>query len=414
MAALADQAGGMPSWIESLTCRNGPANCVAESDSGGKADWSYVGEGRGGYRVVEQIVWVGEGNGSVDVDPAKGVHQAPPIQRSDWSRWKAKCCMIFYQGILCMILVCLVTGTIFAIPSATGLVTSAWDGIKGLIFGLSDEESAKDGVHSEQILVNCSALEAWFQKNWRRCCHSNHNGCHQVDCGVNRSANVKSADSGSAIAKHRHWCCSADFRAHCNGQAHGNSSASHSTAAQLEGNVSAPLPYDCQVGLAHWEKLWKPDKQQFCCKYGGVGCTRQPVNSTTAATVEPTVAPTSSSTVHKPQELPLTADGAATTVQPADGARRSATTMSHTFLHSTMRARPRTTAVSAQLQSRESPGNRIDTHSAMEVSRAAPRKPPAAKAATAFNCDIGIDQWKKIWSVAKKFWCCEYGNRCPM
>jgi len=443
MAALADQTGGMPSWIESLTCRNSPANCAAESDSGGKADWAYVGEGRGAYQVVEQIVWVGEGNGSVDVDPAKGINRAPPIQQSDWNRWKGKCCMIFYQCILCMTVLCLVTGTIFAIPSATGLVTSAWDGIKGLFLRPGDQETAKDSVHSEQILVNCSTLGAWSQKDRRRCCHSDHNGCHRVDCGFNNSANVKSAISGSATARHGHWCCSADFRVNCNGQSHANSSASHSTAAQLEGNVSAPLPYDCQVGLAHWEKLWKPDKQQFCCKYGGVGCTRQPVNNTIAATIEPVVskkdpktmaarsggdgsignsqtaqsiptqaaaattsamvAPTSLSRVRQPRGLPLTADGAATTVQPADVARRSATTMSRTLLHSTMRARPKTAAVPAQLQSQESPENRI-----------APRRPPAAKAAADFNCDVGFDQWKKTWSVEKKFWCCEYGNRCPM
>jgi len=404
MAAPVDPAGGgAPSWFESLTCRNSPANCAVESDAGDKADWAYVGEGRGAYKVVEQIVWVGEGNGSVEVDPNK--NRPPPTQRSDWNRWKAKCCMIFYQCILLMTVVCLVTGTIFAIPSVAGLVTSAWDGIRGLFSRPSDHKSTEDSVRSERLLVNCSAREALSQDDRRLCCHSDHNGCHQVDCGSNSSASMNSA--GPAVLSQRHWCCSADFRTHCNGHAYENSSARHSTVAQHEstGNVSAQLPYDCQVGLANWEELWKPDKQQFCCKYGGVGCPRQPVNNATASTVAPAV--------HQPQGLPFTADGAETTVRPADGARIPAVTVTkqHTLLHSTMRALRRTTTVPTQ---QTSPDTRVDANAAMEASRASPRRPPAKTAATAFDCDIGIDQWKKIWSVAKKFWCCEYGNRCPM
>lgn len=301
----------------------------------------------------------------------------------------------------------------FRCSSIAGLVTSAWDGIKGLLFRPSDHKSAEDGAHSEQLLVNCSAPDAWSQKDRRLCCHSEHNGCHLVDCVSNNSGSVISA--GSAVASDRHWCCSADFRVHCNEQAQENSSARHSTAEQLEGNVTAPLPYDCQVGLENWEELWKPDKQHFCCKYGGVGCARPPANNATAVTVAPTVAPTPSPEVRQPLGLPLTADGAETTAQPADDARRSETTMAAQHMpHSTMRAQQQTTADPAQLLLRQSPESRIDANAATEVSRASPRRPPKAKAATAFDCDIGIDQWKKIWSVAKKFWCCEYGNRCPM
>lgn len=75
----------------------------------------FVGSGRGGYQVVEKLVWVGEGQGSFNADEAEAKSR----------RMKEYAVMAVYQCLLCMILLCLLLGMALMVPQVRSVLNAA-------------------------------------------------------------------------------------------------------------------------------------------------------------------------------------------------------------------------------------------------------------------------------------------------
>lgn len=85
--------------------------------------WSYVGSGRGGYMVVEKLVYVGEGKGAFTAD---GESQSSSLQRfTDRFCNKALLCRLFFQATLVMVLLCLLSGIVLLIPAVSSVLDKA-------------------------------------------------------------------------------------------------------------------------------------------------------------------------------------------------------------------------------------------------------------------------------------------------
>eukprot|EP00408_Alexandrium_pacificum_P067193 CAMPEP_0171177138 /NCGR_PEP_ID=MMETSP0790-20130122/12088_1 /TAXON_ID=2925 /ORGANISM="Alexandrium catenella, Strain OF101" /LENGTH=443 /DNA_ID=CAMNT_0011642033 /DNA_START=38 /DNA_END=1368 /DNA_ORIENTATION=+ len=91
-------------------------------------EWAFVGEGRGSYQVVQQFVYVGEGQGSISFEQACGKQR----------KWKAMMCLGFYYAVISMVLVCLLVGLVFLVPSVQSMISSA----------LEDTAQCSDGLPS--------------------------------------------------------------------------------------------------------------------------------------------------------------------------------------------------------------------------------------------------------------------------
>jgi len=392
MAGIPGAGGGGPvhtSWLGPLGCRAGPAYCNDEHQDMGNREWSYVGQGRGGYKVV---VWVGEGNSSVNVESQQPQHP-PSSSRKECNRWKTKCCMIFYQGILCMTVVCLVLGTVFAVPSIAVMFMSAWTSISG-IAPWSAAMETKDPTSDHEMLpsqgstlsLNCSRVRglsiAWSVEERRWCCNNERIGCHLFDCKVYDATREL---NWSAVE--RDWCCT-HYKSVCSFSSKVqklDNSVFQTNASQGDATIDS---YDCRVGILDWETDWSPDKQEFCCQYGGVGCSL------------------------KSSAMTSTSILTATFFGSTPG---SLETILHTTLHEAVVLERSPAQVSAQVSTPAA--QQVEPTISTKVSPSGvPAKPtPAAPSAPAsFDCNMGYDHWEMIWTVAKKFWCCEYGGRCPI
>jgi len=222
-------------------------------------EWSYVGEGRGAYKVIEQIVYVGEGNGSLTPQPS-----SPAVpQRS----LKVRCFIGFYYVIVSMTVVCLVIGTVFLVPSVLGMISPAMANPSS---EAAQQRSTFEMLNDSTASFNCSLVDSmstWSAERRRWCCDSDHVGCPPFSC----KAQAATRDANSSEFE-RNWCC----RYHgigCSSTASANSTARPGAGHSPDGaGLLDALPFDCVVGYANWRRVWSRAKQRFCCKYGGRGC----------------------------------------------------------------------------------------------------------------------------------------------
>lgn len=156
---------------------------------------------------------------------------------------------------------------------------------------------------------------------------------------------------------------------------------------------SSTLP-DCDTGFANWEALWSQERQEFCCRTTGRGCTTQ---TTTPATVEqPTPLPT-------PPPTPIVTPGPPIVtpppgkVDPYNCAVGAMTTWGAGKKH-----------WCCQVHHVGCPIVVIQTLPPVVI-----QTPPPAPA-DPYNCADGFANWQAGWSIAKKAWCCKvHGKGCP-
>jgi len=147
---------------------------------------------------------------------------------------------------------------------------------------------------------------------------------------------------------------------------------------------------DCAYGVDAWSTLWTAEKKEYCCSFVGLGCTTAAASLNLSAVA---VASTPSPSVLQWPRAQGTAPSALTDA-PTSTARTLPPTVSPGPL-------PRTATTGAPATARSAVAIEAVTTSTV------------ASGSVFFNCDIGYSNFKKLWSSAKKEWCChELGRAC--
>lgn len=273
--------------------------------------WINLGQGRGSYEVVEHLVWVGEGKGDLDLE------KQPPHREQTWKSYWQKvqsiCCVVFYQTILVLTLVCLLAGTICFVPSVAGIISD----VRGV--------SSLGATHGSGIRATGSLVSA-----------------ESSNCSFARALSTWSVER-------RRWCC----QHHQRGCLPGSPELSVA-------NTSAVKPHDesrSGLKLRSSKTLYLPGKE---------GELR--LSATTSHTSGPEL--------QSPAKL----------LQTQEPARQAAPIGSS--------SRPSMVLGSVATSSGPTPS-------------------VVSGSTTPFDCDMGYSNAGRSWSVAKKFWCCEFGSRCP-
>eukprot|EP00418_Pyrodinium_bahamense_P089379 CAMPEP_0179026686 /NCGR_PEP_ID=MMETSP0796-20121207/8644_1 /TAXON_ID=73915 /ORGANISM="Pyrodinium bahamense, Strain pbaha01" /LENGTH=507 /DNA_ID=CAMNT_0020722777 /DNA_START=89 /DNA_END=1612 /DNA_ORIENTATION=- len=496
---------GLPACMAVAGPPNGDPGCETSKygEEAGSADWSWVGQGRGSYKVVEQIVWVGEGNGSVDIP------QTPGRKRRSL---KVRICIGIYYVVLSMTVVCLLAGIGFLVPSVQGMISSTWADDAGRAPRLPAVET--DSRNAASLNCRARALSTWSVEKRRWCCNNQRIGCPPFDCTANPP------EYGNWSDYERTWCCSHKYRSWCASSTTTKTTwTSTSSAAVLAPKTrgtaadgkAVPLPYDCSNGYSTWRQSWSIAQQRFCCKYGGRGCVQtetttvllydchkgysrwkdqwsngkkswcckhrgrgcthatlfvreetptlalpaEATTTTAGTTLPPTPATKPPAHLTKRKRLEDMPTSTTTGAQGAsmDGSFAPATTTVAAVVQTSSSPALTTLSAAGNLQKaaagRTSTSGPVTSNEAKVTTQpaaspvpeavalptrqnhhgtlAAPKdntaevlanvgaplaKPKVAGTLLNFDCAVGKSGSVRAWSVAKKFWCCEYGHVC--
>mmetsp|Transcript_110593 Transcript_110593/g.308062 ORF Transcript_110593/g.308062 Transcript_110593/m.308062 type:complete len:233 (-) Transcript_110593:168-866(-) len=197
-----------------------------------RSNWSYVGEGRGGYEKVETLVWVGEGNGTYDRE-----QEQRPQQRGGGYRR-------LYMSIMVMLV----------LAGAVCLLASIATGPKKP----SRKDDKDRGRESSQVSgeLNCSLSEdAVSEPHKQWCCANEGKMCPKLDCEAGYSDWSRGWSPGKKI-----YCCKHYHRG-CEGG---------STTPRKVKAVGQDT-FNCEMSEALLEV--KPEEHRtWCCWHYGRGC----------------------------------------------------------------------------------------------------------------------------------------------
>mmetsp|Transcript_7392 Transcript_7392/g.19973 ORF Transcript_7392/g.19973 Transcript_7392/m.19973 type:complete len:395 (-) Transcript_7392:148-1332(-) len=349
-------------------------------------EWAFVGEGRGSYQVVQQFVYVGEGQGSISFEQACGKQR----------KWKAMMCLGFYYAVISMVLVCLLVGLVFLVPSVQSMISSALARHSSV-----QRRSALEIRKGTAARVDCSLdhpVSTWSVERRRWCCRYKKVGCASFS-----SCNVES-DAGRANWSDfkRNWCC--HYRQT------GCQNVTQSSTTTPEAKLKDALPYNCAVGYSDWRQAWPRAKQRFCCKYGGLGCASEPTETTSSRS--PDCDRRSGGRGCHRVEMSTTRRTSSASARTSSAVSPTTSSRPPAASEATRHEGPTTSAAPQSSASTEASAQA--TRHVRPTTSAAPQSSASTKAAAQakpkFNCTGGR---QSKWPIQQKFWCCEYGNVCP-
>lgn len=162
-------------------------------------DYSYVGNGRGKYIEVQQLVYVGEGKGSFNVDGTKNSGGSGSISRAEQTR---TCILVTMVALLSL--------------GAVSLVVSLISGPKNQADSIMAASRQTDtplipvtGVSSNPRFSCLSQRAHWTAKQKQWCCEERGIGCPHFDC----KAGAFNWQREWSVGK-QEWCCT-HFSAGC-------------------------------------------------------------------------------------------------------------------------------------------------------------------------------------------------------
>lgn len=98
--------------------------CNGQDDEVRDNRYQFVGEGRGGYMIEQEVVWVGEGQGAFDMQSRSVWFQE--VCDSFKNNCNRECFLkIMYASVMVMTLLCLVFGVALLFPGVSGKLNSA-------------------------------------------------------------------------------------------------------------------------------------------------------------------------------------------------------------------------------------------------------------------------------------------------
>mmetsp|Transcript_83557 Transcript_83557/g.147745 ORF Transcript_83557/g.147745 Transcript_83557/m.147745 type:complete len:352 (-) Transcript_83557:165-1220(-) len=303
-------------------CQAGVEQCEAAVAGGsGGNQWHYAGGGKGGYEMVETLVYVGEGKGTYNKQ-APPPQEKPPTVKISWQRRLYMTTLVLFlsAGILSLI-ASLVLGPKKATshPSSTGASAAAappvpvspgsrtdprHDGFLGPVQSRSkvtqevhrcDESESKSAEEKQWCCsykgLGCpemackSGLDNWRhawspgKKIW--CCKHHAVGCiDEVAPAVLPTAVVAPAAPPAPAATPAHAALHSKPTPQPPAKQPADVVAFGGGAAQAphaKGKESSKpkLAYDCISGKDNWRKGWSEKKQDYCCWHTGTGCPDQ-------------------------------------------------------------------------------------------------------------------------------------------
>eukprot|EP00420_Gonyaulax_spinifera_P021401 CAMPEP_0197900794 /NCGR_PEP_ID=MMETSP1439-20131203/49944_1 /TAXON_ID=66791 /ORGANISM="Gonyaulax spinifera, Strain CCMP409" /LENGTH=243 /DNA_ID=CAMNT_0043521721 /DNA_START=493 /DNA_END=1224 /DNA_ORIENTATION=- len=162
--------------------------------------------------------------------------------------------------------------------------------------------------------------------------------------------------------------------------------------------------YECGAN-ATLESLWPEEQRTWCCRHAGRGC--EPTSSTAPdATTQAT-----SSTTLEPHRVKVSLQSQES-AEKLQGPRRK---------ELVQRVEPGQDHLQEPRDIPHSKAGAVTSRTttprpatSSTTSRAPlPSSAPATARNTRFDCNEGYDAGGTAWSPAKRFWCCEFGSRCP-
>jgi len=403
---------------------NGPRGCAGaccevEAVVTG-TNWTYVGEGNGGYSKVQTYNYVGEGEGSFENEVV-----------TTYYGWKVRRCCI---GLLSIVFLVALLYLLLAVmlPFGKGLIQGNDGSNSNDATGANGTATVGTATFDPSLVLpyNCSSLDPWTQTQQDWCCAHFGKGCPSTssqpgatfsyDCKTNQENGIKGW-SGARKA----WCC-AHKRLGCQstlpadqGIANGRivaPTAKPTTTPQLgqpdcasgqamhwaswgipqrqwcckvrKVGCSPPpplatsLPYDCNRDFNNWQSKWSPERKQWCCQYARRGCKPAPPAGTPPLLPSPPAVAT-----HPPRPS---------------------------------RAPPPQQRQPSSARPTPEPPPRTTPRASVPVPRPSQAPPAWAPVATVqatsrtslpFDCLAGFANWKHGWSPPKKAWCCQRTNR---
>lgn len=433
-------------------------DACSKGDDAGVENWSYVGDRSGAYEKVYTYRFVGEGRGDFDFDnPPLGAvppGSSPPAMsaRLQILKWSMLC-----LGATGLITVCVITTlAIFSPRGAQGLAALASptpSPISRATLAVTDDSS------TSTTLFDCEAGFNRWKKSWSPakkayCCREYKRGCAEDEgqqrpiAGANATGKpYKCTDSKDAEAwsfAMRQWCCKHEDVG-CPSKLPGGETSkcgascdlgglSGSCAAHMRRAAADKFAGDSDPCPAAWAEVGRHCPQCSGCSPDAAHCGAAPTPAPAPAP-EPKVParasqPAASSENSCGQTCPVGSNSLSCKAQVQALAASEFSSQTNGCLSAVSFVRKRCSACA-----RCSP---VDAGCAewspSKAQAAAPTAPPAAvpraegergaggaggKAKETeedelFDCNAGISDFARIWTLAKKQWCCKHKHRgCP-
>jgi len=247
----------------------GGVGCAAffgNEDKPDRTNWSFVGEGRGGYEKVETLVWVGEGNGTYDREE----QLRPQAKGGGYRRlYMSIMVMLVLAGAVCL-LASIATGPKRPPQSSTREeqdmdVSQAAPTARPHASATEKPQpkvvKPKPQVSKGSMQLDCSLSQKPLSnahKMW--CCANKGAMCPQLDCEAGYDDWAEGWSTGKKI-----WCCK-HFHRGCEAE-------KDRTLVQAMGPGSDRHRFDCQDSVAGLRpQAWSQVQRDWCCWHYGSGC----------------------------------------------------------------------------------------------------------------------------------------------